>query len=353
MKKIKIILLILITINLSGCMKKETILDGNNIFHKQNDFDLFPEIDFSKTEVDNKNNYVDIKDFDPYLLFLESPKKLQEFAKNNWDVIKKTVNDFTKERYNFASEPTLIAKTGQIQSPTIVYIKSLEHDNLVLMVPISCSSEYNTCDITSNENELATLDDFILGYLSNYAFYEDLKPLNDATREFMEINNIEGYNEKTQEILGKNNLFEIKGSLYNYETYEEMKNELLNYFKTVKYEDYSAEEIKKLVKNKYNPYKDENSRGYGDCSAIMFNNVEQIDKKILEKYILYLKEKKLKLPPFKFYLDNAINKIMFTTGMTKTVTSFIEFNNDYEIIRLFNNEDIIDDETKLWKKEEE
>ena len=334
MKKIKInrkllniLLIMLVIFNLGGCMK----------------------IGSEKFNNDNKKNYVCIEDYDPQLLVEESPESLQEFVKNHWDVVKEEVNNFTMERYGFRSEPTLVEKTGQAQSPAGVFVKSLEHENLIFWMPAGYNNEEGSFGISRNENDLATLDIRIRTYLVDYAYKDDMKQLNNALQSFINENGMYHYSEGLQKKLGFESRFKVASyTSNNKENQDKVDNQLLEYFKNVKYENYSASEIKAMIEPTFNKYETGDDEGYVDVTVNVHNDYDNLDTKILENFLTYCKNKGIQVPAFRFTMLNNYKMCMYTRGSIDSETSRVEFNNKFEITSSSNRDEKINNIKELW-----
>ena len=320
-------LIMLVVFNLGGCM-----LDK-----------------FSKTDNYNKKNYVSIEDYDPQLLVEESPESLQEFVKNHWDVVKEEVNNFTMERYGFRSEPTIVQKNGQAQSPTFVNIKSLEHENLIFWIPAGYNNETGSFGISRHESDLATLDIRIRTYLVDYAYKDDLKPLNNALQSFINENGMYHYSEGLQNKLGFESKFKVASyTSNNKENQDKVDNQLLEYFKNVKYENYSASEIKAIIEPTFNKYETGDDSRYVNVTVNVYNDYDKLDAKILENFLTYCKDKGVQVPAFKFMMLNNYKMCMYTRGSIDSETSRVEFNNKFEITSSSNRDEKINNIKELW-----
>lgn len=324
---LKIVLIMLIVFNLGGCM-----LDK-----------------FSKTDNYNKKNYVSIEDYDPQLLVEESPESLQEFVKNHWDVVKEEVNNFTMERYGFRSEPTLFEKTGQMQSSPMVYIKSLDHDNLIFSTPAGFSKETNEFYISDTENDLGTIDIRIRTYLVDYAYKDDMKQLNNALQSFINEHDMYHYSEGLQNKLGFESKFKVASyTSNNKENEDKVDNQLLEYFKNVKYENYSASEIKAIIEPTFNKYETGDDSRYVDVTVNVHNDYDNLDTKILESFLTYCKNKGVQVPAFRFTMLNNYKMCMYTRGLIDSETSRVEFNNKFEITSSSNRDEDINLVKEVW-----
>ena len=325
-KLLKILLIVLVIFNLGGCMK----------------------IGSEKFNNDNKKNYVCIEDYDPQLLVEESPESLQEFVKNHWDVVKEEVNNFTMERYGFRSEPTLFEKTGQIQSSPMVYIKSLDHDNLIFSTPAGFSKETNEFYISDTENDLGTIDLYIVYYLANYAYKEDLEPLNSELNSFIKEKGMYTYNPELENKLGFKMEFVITSFAGNNGEDEKAYDNLLNYFKETKYENYSVSDIKSMIEGAYEEYESGNAMSHVNVGVTLYNNVDNLDTKIMEEFVQNCKNKGIEIPKFKYSIHNYFEMCMYTRGTFGVETSRVVFNNKFEIPFSFNNDETIEEKKKIW-----
>ena len=326
-KLLKILLIVLLIFNLGGCMK----------------------IGSEKFNNDNKKNYVCIEDYDPQLLVEESPQSLQEFVKNHWDVVKKTVNEFTMKHYGFRSEPTLFEKTGQIQSSPMVYIKSLDHDNLIFSTPAGFSKETNEFYISDTENDLGTIDIRIATYLVDYAYKDDMEQLNNALQSFINENGMYPYSEGLQNKLGFESRFKVAAYISNNEeNQDKVDSQLMEYFKNVKYENYSASEIKAMIEPTFNKYETGDDPRYVDVTVNVHNDYDNLDTKILESFLTYCKNKGVQVPAFRFTMLNNYKMCMYTRGLVDDETSRVEFNNKFEITSSSNRDEEIENIKELW-----
>ena len=338
MKKIKInrkllniLLIMLVILNLGGCMNNK----------------------YSKKDNDNKKNYVSIEDYDPQLLVEESPESLQEFVKNHWDVVKEEVNNFTMERYGFRSEPTIVKKTGQAQSPTVVYIKSLEHEDLIFWIPAGYNNETGSFGISRHESDLATLDIRIRTYLVDYAYKDDMKQLNNALQSFINENGMYHYSEGLENKLGFESRFKVASyTSNNEENQDKVDNQLLEYFKNVKYENYSASEIKAIIEPTFNKYETGDDPRYVDVTVNVHNDYDNLDTKTLENFLTFCKNKGIQVPAFRFTMLNNYKMCMYTRGSVNCETSRVVFNNKFEITSSSNRDEQINNIKELWGNED-
>ncbi len=311
------------------------------------------KIGSEKFNNDNKKNYVCIEDYDPQLLVEESTESLQEFVKNHWDIVKEEVNNFTMERYGFRSEPTIVEKTGQAQSPAGVFVKSLEHENLIFWMPAGYNNEEGSFGLSRYESDLSATDNAIIAYLISCAYKDDLKPLNDALQSFIKEKSMYNYSEGLQEKLGCRSEFRVVSLvLAGLENKEEVKNELLQYFKNVKYENYSADEIKSIINSVCDGYSTEEDKRYVIANVYVYNDYDKLDTKILEEFVNYCKNKGLQVPAFRFTILNNYKMRMYTRGSVSEETSRVVFNNKFEITFSSNSDEYIESIKELWGNED-
>lgn len=293
---------------------------------------LFSVLDFASSLVSSNGNfdinYVSVKKFKPKHLLKGSPKKIRTSFRIHKDKIDSGVNDFTMESYGFRSEATLFEKTGQSQAPSYVYIKSLDHEGLVIETPGYFSSDSKEFSVVDVDSEIVNIERQIINYLMNYAFYDEIKAINDELKQYMYEKGSMTWNQECIDELGYSPLFEVRGYTLNTELVAENKKELLEYFKTVKYQDYDKEKIKELV------YKglDKNGEPFILCRTSVFNKCGNLGVDYLEEFVNRCKEKNIQIPNFEYMLDNESEMIMYTMGPGGDITSNIVFNKRFEIL---------------------
>lgn len=290
-----------------------------------------------------ESNYMLVNEITPQYLFEHSNEKIKDFAKKHWDKIENAVNDFTVNNYNFRSIPTMIYTTpgpNGVGDVTHIIARSIEHPGLYFPAPVSVGKDNESVDIlTLKGNSKKTFDSYMYGYLITYYYQDEFNALNDATDEFIKSKNLKDVSQEYLECMGYRN-GEFRNSQFS--STEEKNEQMMNYFKNTKYEDYNKDEIGKLVVDSYIPAEENEPKGKDGKGAnfvmrLIFVDENQFDGTILREYLEYIKNKSIIIPPFIYRISTIYEYAYKYEPYTDTISD-IEFDYKFNIIREFTND---------------
>lgn len=177
------------------------------------------------------------------------------------------------------------------------------------------------------------------GYLITYYYQDEFDALNDATDEFIKSKNLKDVSQEYLECMGyRNGEFRIS----QFSSTDEKNEQMMNYFKNTKYEDYNKDEIGKLVVDSYIPAMENKPKGKDGKVAevvdrLIFVDEEQLDGTILREYLEYIKNKSISIPPF-IYCISTIYEYAYKYEPYSSTISDLEFDYKFNIISEFTND---------------
>ncbi len=290
---------------------------------------------------EKESKYMMVDEITPQYLFDQSNEKIKDFAKKNWDKIENAINDFTVNNYNFRSIPTMIYTTRETYGDmTHIIARSIDHPGLYFPAPVSINIVKESVEPSTLEgNSKKTFDSYMYGYLITYYYQDEFNALNDATDEFIKSKNLKDVSQEYLECMGYRN-GEFRNSQFS--STEEKNEQMMNYFKNTKYEDYNKDEIGKLVVDSYIPAEENEPKGKDGKGAnfvmrLIFVDENQFDGTILREYLEYIKNKSIIIPPF-IYRISTIYEYAYKYEPYTDNISDIEFDYKFNIIREFTND---------------
>lgn len=282
-----------------------------------------------------ESNYMLVNEITPQYLFEHSNEKIKDFAKKHWDKIENAINDFTVNNYNFRSIPTMIYTTRETYGDmTHIIARSIDHPGLYFPAPVSINTVKESVEYSTLEgNSKKTFDQYMHGYLINYYYQDEFNVLNEATDEFIESKNLKDVCQEYLECMGYRN---GKFMISQFSSTDEKNEQMMNYFKNTKYEDYNKDEIGKLVVDSYIPAMENKPKGKDGKHAesvfrLIFVNEEQLDGTILREYLEYIKNKSINIPPFVYGISTIYEYAYKYEPYTSNISE-LEF--DYKFNKL-------------------
>ena len=292
-----------------------------------------------------ESNYMLVNEITPQYLFEHSNEKIKDFAKKHWDKIENAINDFTVNNYNFRSIPTMIYTTRETYGDmTHIIARSIEHPGLYFPAPVHINIVKESVESTTLQgNNKKTFDQYMHGYLINYYYQDEFNILNEATDEFIKSKNLKDVSQEYLECMGNQN---GKFMISQFSSTDEKNEQMMNYFKNTKYEDYNKDEIGKLVVDSYIPAEENKPTGKEGKHAesvlrLIFVNEEQLDGTILREYLEYIKNKSINIPPF-IYNISTIYEYAYKYEPYSSNISDLEFDYKFNIISEFTNDISVD-----------
>lgn len=295
-----------------------------------------------------ESKYMMVDEITPQYLFDQSNEKIKDFAKKHWDKIENAINDFTVNDYNFRSIPTMIYTTpgpNGVGDVTHIIARSMEHPGLYFPAPVSIGKDNESVDILTLEgNSKKTFDQYMHGYLINYYYQDELNVLNEATDEFIKSINLKDVCQEYLECMGYQN---GKFMISQFSSTDEKNEQMMNYFKNTKYEDYNKDEIGKLVVDSYIPAMENKPKGKDGKVAevvdrLIFVDEEQLDGTILREHLEYIKNKSINIPPF-IYRISTIYEYAYKEEPYSSNISDLEFDYKFNILSEFTRDFAVDD----------
>lgn len=282
-----------------------------------------------------ESKYMMVDEITPQYLFDHSNEKIKDFAKKHWDKIENAINDFTVTNYNFRSIPTMIYTTRETYGDmTHIIARSIDHPGLYFPAPVSINTVKESVEYSTLEgNSKKTFDQYMHGYLINYYYQDEFNVLNEATDEFIESKNLKDVCQEYLECMGYRN---GKFMISQFSSTDEKNEQMMNYFKNTKYEDYNKDEIGKLVVDSYIPAMENKPKGKDGKHAesvfrLIFVNEEQLDGTILREYLEYIKNKSINIPPFVYGISTIYEYAYKYEPYTSNISE-LEF--DYKFNKL-------------------
>lgn len=284
-----------------------------------------------------ESKYMLVNEITPQYLFDQSNEKIKDFAKKHWDKLENAINNFTVNNYNFRSIPTMIYTTpgpNGVGDVTHIIARSIEHPGLYFPAPVSIGKDNESVDILTLEgNSKKTFDSYMYGYLITYYYQDEFDALNDATDEFIKSKNLKDVSQEYLECMGYHN-GEFRISQFS--STDEKNEQMMNYFKNTKYEDYNKDEIGKLVVDSYIPTMENKPKGKDGKVAevvdrLIFVDEEQLDGTILREYLEYIKNKSINIPPFIYNISTIYEYAYKYEPYTDNI-SLLEFDYKFNII---------------------
>lgn len=304
-----------------------------------------------------ESKYMLVNEITPQYLFDQSNEKIKDFAKKHWDKIENAINDFTVNNYNFRSIPTMIYTTpgpNGVGDVTHIIARSMEHPGLYFPAPVSIGKDNESVDIlTLQGNSKKTFDAYMYGYLITYYYQDEFNILNEATDEFIESKNLKDVCQEYLECMGYRN---GKFMISQFSSTDEKNEQMMNYFKNTKYEDYNKDEIGKLVVDSYIPAeenkpKGEDGKGAELVGRSIFVDDEQLDGTILREYLEYIKNKSINIPPF-IYNISTMYEYAYKYEPYSNDISLLEFDYKFNIISEFTYDHNVDYAKEISKNVE-
>lgn len=294
-----------------------------------------------------ESKYMLVNEITPQYLFDHSNEKIKDFAKKHWDKLENAINVFTLNNYNFRSIPTMIYTTpgpNGYGDVTHIIARSIEHPGLYFPAPVSVGKDNESVDILTLEgNSKKTFDAYMYGYLITYYYQDEFNALNDATDEFIKSKNLKDVSQEYLECMGYlNGEFRIS----QFSSTDEKNEQMMNYFKNTKYEDYNKDEIGKLVVDSYIPAEENKPKGKDGKGPefvfrIIFVDEEQLEGAILREYLEYIKNKSINIPPF-IYNISTIYEYAYKYEPYTSNISELEFDYKFNILSEFTSNISID-----------
>ena len=299
-----------------------------------------------------ESNYMLVNEITPQYLFEHSNEKIKDFAKKHWDKIENAINDFTVNNYNFRSIPTMIYTTRETYGDmTHIIARSIEHPGLYFPAPVHINIVKESVESTTLEgNSKKTFDAYMYGYLITYYYQDEFNALNDATDEFIKSKNLKDVSQEYLECMGyRNGEFRIS----QFSSTEEKNEQMMNYFKNTKYEDYNKDEIGKLVVDSYIPAEGNEPKGKdGKAPKLVMRSIfvdeEQLGGAILREYLEYVKNKSINIPPF-IYNISTMYEYAYKYEPYSNDISLLEFDYKFNIISEFTYDHNVDDAREISK----
>lgn len=299
-----------------------------------------------------ESKYMLVNEITPQYLFDQSNEKIKDFAKKHWDKIENAINDFTVNNYNFRSIPTMIYTTRETYGDmTHIIARSIEHPGLYFPAPVSINIVKESVEPSTLEgNSKKTFDQYMHGYLINYYYQDEFNVLNEATDEFIKSKNLKDVSQEYLECMGYRN---GKFMISQFSSTDEKNEQMMNYFKSTKYEDYNKDEIGKLVVDSYIPAEENEPKGKEGKSAesvmrLIFVDEDQFDGTILREYLEYIKNKSISIPPF-IYRIATIYEYAYKYEPYTSIISDLEFDYKFNIISEFTRDFAVDDAREVSK----
>lgn len=284
-----------------------------------------------------ESKYMLVNEITPQYLFDQSNEKIKDFAKKHWDKLENAINDFTINNYNFRSIPTMIYTTpgpNGYGDVTHIIARSIDHPGLYFPAPVSINIKNESVESSTLEgNSKKTFEQYMHGYLINYYYQDEFNVLNEATDEFIKSKNLKDVSQEYLECMGyRNGEFKIS----QFSSTEEKNEQMMNYFKNTKYEDYNKDEIGKLVLDSYIPAEENKPKGKDGKVAevvdrLIFVDEEQLDGTILREYLEYIKNKSINIPPF-IYNISTIYEYAYKYEPYTDDISLLEFDYKFNVI---------------------
>lgn len=295
-----------------------------------------------------ESKYMMVDEITPQYLFEQSNEKIKDFAKKHWDKLENAINDFTVNNYNFRSIPTMIYTTpgpNGYGDVTHIIARSIDHPGLYFPAPVSINIVKESVEPSTLEgNSKKTFDQYMHGYLINYYYQDEFNVLNEATDEFIKSKNLKDVCQEYLECMGyRNGEFRIS----QFSSTDEKNEQMMNYFKNTKYEDYTKDEIGKLVVDSYIPAEENKPKGKDGkgpefVMRLIFVNEGQFDGTILREYLEYIKNKSINIPPF-VYIISTIYEYAYKYEPYSSNISDLEFDYKFNIISEFTRDFSADD----------
>ena len=299
-----------------------------------------------------ESNYMLVDEITPQYLFDQSNEKIKDFAKKHWDKIENAINDFTVNNYNFRSIPTMIYTTRETYGDmTHIIARSIDHPGLYFPAPVSINIVKESVEPSTLEgNSKKTFDTYMYGYLITYYYQDEFNALNDATDEFIKSKNLKDVCQEYLECMGyRNGEFRIS----QFSSTDEKNEQMMNYFKNTKYEDYNKDEIGKLVVDSYIPAMENKPKGKDGKVAevvdrLIFVDEEQLDGTILRVYLEYIKNKSINIPPFIYNISTIYEYAYKYEPYTDNI-SLLEFDYKFNIISEYTFKTSVDNASERSK----
>lgn len=293
-----------------------------------------------------ESKYMLVNEITPQYLFDHSNEQIKDFAKKHWDKIENAINDFTVNNYNFRSIPTMIYTTRETYGDmTHIIARSIEHPGLYFPAPVSINTVKESVEPSTLEgNSKKTFEQYMHGYLINYYYQDEFNVLNEATDEFIKSKNLKDVCQEYLECMGYRN---GKFMISQFSSTDEKNEQMMNYFKNTKYEDYNKDEIGKLVVDSYIPAMENKPKGKDGKVAevvdrIIFVNEEQLDGTILREYLEYIKNKSINIPPFIYWISTIYEYAYKYEPYTSNISE-LEFDYKFNILSEFTMDLDVDD----------
>ncbi len=285
-----------------------------------------------------ESKYMLVNEITPQYLFDHSNEKIKDFAKKHWDKIENVINDFTVNNYNFRSIPTMIYTTRETYGDmTHIIARSIEHPGLYFPAPVYINVVKESVETSTLEgNSKKTFEQYMHGYLINYYYQDEFNVLNEATDEFIKSKNLKDVSQEYLECMGYRN---GKFMISQFSSTDEKNEQMMNYFKNTKYEDYNKDEIGKLVVDSYIPAMENKPKGKDGKHAesvfrLIFVNEEQLDVTILREYLEYIKNKSINIPPFVYGISTIYEYAYKYEPYTSNISE-LEFDYKFNILSEF------------------